>query len=185
MITPTGQADVRHVFVRQTVIGSLLIVTMTAIGAVAGLAVFREHAELVIRAALAIGGVLVALSVLNSFASYLYGGDADGLRRRRSQGAVRSWPAELLEIEARVSLAKVSAFDHHSRLRPLLREIARQRLEASRHVDIDRDPDQVKELLGAELWRELQPMSLSRDLRESPGPTTAAIERLVDGIESI
>ena len=185
MITPTGQADLRHAFVRQTVIGSLLIVTLTAVGAGAGLAVFGDHAELVLRAAFAVGGVLLALSVLNGFASYLYGGDNDGSRRRQQRGAIRSWPGELLEIEARVSLAQVSAFDHQSRLRPLLREIARQSLEARRHVDVDKEPEKAKQMLGAELWEELQPMLLSRDLRDSPGPTPAAIMRLVDEIESI
>jgi hypothetical protein len=139
----------------------------------------------VLKAAFAVGGVLLALTLLNSFASYLYGAGDESSRRGPRHGTVRSWPAELLEIEARISLAKVSAFDHQSRLRPLLREIATQRLEASRHVDIDKQPDQAKQLLGAELWGELQPMSLSRDLRDSPGPTTAAIVRLVDQIESI
>lgn len=185
MITPTGQADVRQAFVRQTVIGSSLIVVMAAIGAVAGLALFGDHAELVLKAALAVGGVLLALTLMTRFASYLYGTDSDSSRRRPGRGTVRSWPPELLEIEARVSLAKVSAFDHQSRLRPLLREIATQRLESSRHVDIDKQPDQARRLLGAELWAELQPAALSRDLRDSPGPTTAEIVRLVDQIESI
>lgn len=185
MITPTGQADLRQAFVRQTVAGSVLIVMLTAAGTVAGLALFGDHSDVVLRAGFAAGGVLLGLSLLNGFASYLYGGAHDGSRRRPHRGADRSWPAELLEIEARVSLGKVSAFDHQSRLRPLLREIARQRLEASRHVDVEKHPDRARPLLSAELWDELQPMAPSRDLRDSPGPATAAIVRLVDEIESI
>jgi hypothetical protein len=184
MITPIGREDRRHAFVRQTVIRSVVIVTTTAIGALIALAPFGDHEDLVIRAAFAIGGVLVALTLLNGFASYLYGGREGTLERRPQRGA-ESWPTDLLDIEGRVTLSKVSAFDSQMRLRPLLREIAARRLEANRHLDIEKQAARAREALGAELWDEVQPVVPSRDQRDLPGPTTAAIVRLVDKLESI
>lgn len=185
MITPIGDADLRHAFVRGAVIRSVVIVTMTAAGAAIALALFGDHADIVIRAAFAVGGALLALTAVNSFASYLYGGPGAAWGRRPQRGTDRSWPGELLEIEARVSLARVSAFDNQSRLRPLLRELAARRLDANRHLDIEKQADQARHVLGAELWDEIRPVAPSRDLRDSPGPTSAAIKRLVDKIESI
>lgn len=184
MITPIGRGDTAHAFVRNMLVRTVLIATMTAAGAVIGLTLFRDHQVLVFKAAFASGGTLLALTLLNGFAAYAYGAP-DQVPARRKQRGAESWPVELLEIEGRVSLARVSAFDHQTRLRPLLRDIASRRLEANRHIDIEKQAGRSKEVLGAELWDEVQPMVPSRDLRDSPGPTTAAIMRLVDKIESI
>ena len=185
MITPIGHDDHRRAFVRRTVIRSVLIMTMTAAGAAIALAVFGDQQDLVTRAAFAICGVLLALTLLNGFASYLYGGRGEASGRRPQRGAFESWPVELLEIEGRVTLSKVSAFDHQIRLRPFFREMVTRRLEANRHIDIEKQADRAKDVLGTELWEEVQPVVPSRDQRDSPGPTTAAIHRLVDKIESI
>ncbi|HET9782125.1 MAG TPA: hypothetical protein VFR33_10130 [Candidatus Dormibacteraeota bacterium] len=185
MITPIGRIDARRAFVRRTVIRSVLAMTLTAIGAGIGLAIFADHAGVVFRAAFAVAGFLIALAVLTNFTEYVYG-DRDAMSRRRQQRAmVESWPVELLEIEGRVSMARVSAFDYQSRLRPLLRDLTRQRLEANRHFDIEAQAGEARAVIGDELWEQVRPMPLLRDLRERPGPTTAAITRMVDQIESI
>jgi hypothetical protein len=185
VITPVGQADYRRSFVRGTVIRSLAIVMLTAIAAVISLSLFGDQNGVVLKAAFTAGGVVVALTVLNRFAALLYLESERPSAGRWLGRAERDWPADLLEIEARVSLGKVSAFDHQSRLRPLLRALALDRLAASRRLDIARQPDEVRSVLGAELWDEVQPRSAFGDLREAPGPTNAAIRRMVEKIESI
>lgn len=185
MITPIGRADARRAFVRETVIRSVLAITLTPLGAWIALLVLGDHADLVLKAAFAIGGVLVALTVLTNVTSYVYGeGDGPSGRRLRSE-KVEAWPGELLEIESRISMARVSEFDYQSRLRPLLRDLAARRLESNRNVDIERQAREARAVLGDELWEQVQPMELLRGLRERPGPTTAAITRMVDKIESI
>jgi len=185
VITPVGHADYRRSFVRGTVIRLLGIVLLTAVAAVISLAVFGDEDGVVLKAAFTAGGVLVALITLNRFAALVYPRDENPSARRWRAKAERNWPGELMEIEARVSLARVSAFDHQSRLRPLLRELALDRLAASRHLDITRQPDEARSVLGAELWDEVVPGPAFGDLRDAPGPTKAAIRRMVEKIESI
>jgi len=184
LITPIGQADPRRSFMRGTLIRSVVLIGVTAGAALVALLLFSDHADLVLRLALGAGGLLVALTALSRFSTYLYD-DSDVRPARRSAPVAPEWPAELLEIEGRVSLAKVSAFDHRSRLRPLLRELATQRLDASRHLDIERQPEEARRILGPELWEEVQSSPASKDLRDSPGPTNATILRLVEKIESL
>jgi hypothetical protein len=185
VITRVGATDRRRTLVRRAVLHSTLIVAITAIAAVVALVLFAQHSDLILKTAFAVGGLLVALRILNDFGAHLYGETDDTPTRRRRRTPERQWPPELLEIEGRVSLARVSAFDHQSRLRPLLREIALHRLAAGHNLDVTREPDRARSLLGVELWNEVQPASPSRDLRDSPGPTLAMILRMVENIEAI
>lgn len=185
MITPIGRVDPRSLFVRRTVIRIVTIVVLTAVAALILLAIFADKTDLISRAAIVVGGALIALTLTIGLASQLEIEGADSVRRLKDPKAGTNWPADLLEIEGRVSLSKVSQFDHQSRLRPLFRELAAARLAANRNVDLARQPDEAKALLGAELWGEIQPLPAAGDLRELPGPTDAAIRRMVETLESI
>jgi hypothetical protein len=61
-------------------------------------------------------------------------------------------PPELERLERQVALAATTAFDVHYRLRPIVREIATQRLWARHAVDLEADTDRAELLLGAEVW---------------------------------
>jgi hypothetical protein len=185
LITPIGRADHRRSFVRSLLLRCVAIVAVSGAGALIALLVFGGHQDVVLKAAFVAGALLIALTLLNRFASYLYDDGEEPTPARSTRGSAPEWPAELLEIEARVSLAKVSEFDHRTRLRPLLRELAMQRLDASRNVDTKRQPDEARHVLGPDLWDEVQSAPTSKDLRDSPGPTNAAIIRLVEKIESL
>ncbi|HKV86383.1 MAG TPA: hypothetical protein VJT78_00135 [Candidatus Dormibacteraeota bacterium] len=185
MITPIGKFDPRRLFVRRMVIRIIVIVAMTTTAAMILLAVFADQADLIARAAIVVGGALIALTLTNGLASQLdVEGEAAGGRSREKK-ADTNWPSELLEIEGRVSLSKVSLFDHQSRLRPLFRELAAARLAANRNIDLASRPDEARQVLGAELWNEVQPLPAAGDLRELPGPTSAAIRRMVETLETI
>ena len=58
-------------------------------------------------------------------------------------------PAELERLEREVYLSLGSSFYLHHRLRPLLREIASNRLLVRHGVDLERRPDEAAKLLGA------------------------------------
>jgi hypothetical protein len=60
--------------------------------------------------------------------------------------------AELDRIGRLVVLGGANEFDLHYRLRPLLRQIAAERLHDLYGVDLDREPERARSLLGDELW---------------------------------
>jgi hypothetical protein len=92
--------------------------------------------------------------------------------------------AELDRIDRLVVLGAANEFDLHYRLRPLLREIAAQRLYGLRGVDLDRDPERAKPLLGDELWAVVLPdRKLGR--RAGPGLPAAELARHVARLEQL
>jgi hypothetical protein len=92
--------------------------------------------------------------------------------------------AELDRLEREVALAASRDFDLHTRLRPVLREIAGARLER-RGIELDSGSPRARELLGDELW------SLTAADREvpsdrlAPGPGLDEIERTVERLERL
>ena len=185
MITPVGQIDRRRAFIRGAVIRCIVIVVLAVIAVLVLLTLFGDHSDLILRSAIAVAGLLIAVTLINSFASQLEVEDVGPSRRWRQGKAANNWPADLLEIEGRVSLSRVSAFDHQSRLRPLFRELATARLAANRNIDVTTQPDEALAVVGTELWREMRPPFVEGDLRELPGPTEESIRRMVEKIESI
>jgi hypothetical protein len=65
-------------------------------------------------------------------------------------------PADLEALERLAVTGRTSAANVHSRLRPMLQEIAAVRLRR-RGVDLERAPDDARTLLGEELWELVRP----------------------------
>jgi HAMP domain-containing protein len=92
---------------------------------------------------------------------------------------------ELERIDRVLVLAAASGFDVHYRVRPLLRQLAVDRL-ARRGVDLDRQPDTARALLGDELWDLVRPERLISDAeRQGRGLSPTEIGRLVDAVEAV
>jgi hypothetical protein len=91
---------------------------------------------------------------------------------------------ELDRIDRLVVLGGANAFDLHYRLRPLLRELAAERLAARHGVDLDGDPDRARPLLGDELWELVRP---GREVgrRSGPGLPLHSLSRLVQVLETV
>ena len=130
------------------------------------------RAELAIR----IYVLLIAAFVLGHLLARLHGSlpergvspvDAALTRRPRAPQRI----PELEKIEREVTLGQATAFDLHFRLRPTLRRIASELLRARRGIDLDREPDAARRVLGDETWE------LVRADREQP------LERFGRGIE--
>jgi len=75
--------------------------------------------------------------------------------------------AELDRIDRLVVLGAANEFDLHYRLRPLLRQVAAERLYGLHGVDLDRDPERARPLLGDELWEVVRP---DRQVGRRAGP---------------
>src|SRR5207237_10917002 len=75
-------------------------------------------------------------------------------------------------------------FDLHYRLRPLLRQIAGERLYGRYGLELDRDPDRARALLGEGLWERVRP---EREVggRSGPGLPAAALPEHVALLEEL
>jgi len=91
---------------------------------------------------------------------------------------------ELERIDRLVVLGSGNAFDLHYRLRPLLRDLARERLHARHGIELDRDAERARPLLGEELWELVRP---ERELgrRSGPGVPPPVLAQVVDRLEAL
>jgi hypothetical protein len=94
-------------------------------------------------------------------------------------------PAELERLEREVYLSLGSEFYLHHRLRPLLREIASDRLLLRHGVDLDRQPAAAERLVGPEAWEWLRPDREEPRDRWVHGPPTEGLSAVVDALERI
>ena len=84
----------------------------------------------------------------------------------------------LTGLESRLSWGAVDADRFRERVRPLLVELADDRLRTRRGVDPDTDPEHAREILGEPLWQ----------LRTAPparSPSRAELTALVTALERI
>jgi hypothetical protein len=66
-------------------------------------------------------------------------------------------PPELVRLEHRLALAASTAFDVHYRLRPIVREIAAERVWSKHAVDLDSEVGRAESLLAPEIWELVRP----------------------------
>ena len=94
-------------------------------------------------------------------------------------------PPDLERTERMLSMAATTAFDLHFRLRPVLREVAEQRLADRRGLRLDSGDPRVQEACGDELWEVVRPDREVPDLRYQPGLGPSVLHRLVERLEAI
>lgn len=94
-------------------------------------------------------------------------------------------PPELERTERMLSMATTTAFDLHFRLRPVLREVAEQRLADRRSLRLDSGDPRVEEACGEELWEVVRSDREAPEHRFLAGLPPAALYRLVERLESI
>jgi hypothetical protein len=108
-------------------------------------------------------------------------------RRHRGRGGAdrRRAPASLARLEDETALGVAGAFDLHHRLRPRLRAIAAEVLEARRHVSLDGDPRGARELLGPETWSLLRADRPPPEDRLARGLPVHELRRVVESLERV
>ena len=84
-----------------------------------------------------------------------------------------------------VSQSTRSAFHLHVRLRPILREIAAHRLWMRFGVDLDREPERARELIGLNAWELVRPERPPPGDRLAQGPSSSHLRTVVDELERL
>jgi hypothetical protein len=90
-----------------------------------------------------------------------------------------------LTLVNEVEQSTASALHLHVRLRPILREIAAHRLWMRFGVDLDRDQERARELVGANAWELVRPDRLPPSDRLARGPAPADLRVVVDELERL
>jgi hypothetical protein len=98
----------------------------------------------------------------------------------RPRIAVTVRPPELIRTEREITLGTSSAWHLHTRLVPLLREVA-----AARGVDFVRRPTVARDLLGDETFELLHPDRPAPEDRSAPGLPLARVRAAVDALERL
>jgi regulator of extracellular matrix RemA (YlzA/DUF370 family) len=101
-------------------------------------------------------------------------------RERRTQRL-----AELDRTERAVLLSASTAFDVHYRLRPILREIAAQRLATRRGLSLDGDTQASRAVVGEDTWELVRPDREPPHLHFAPGITAPHLRKVVAVLERI
>jgi hypothetical protein len=133
---------------------------------------------------LVLGAVAIAVAVAALRALRPRGWEArTPFDRRRERREDSGQTAELDRIDRLLVIGSGNAFDAHHRLRPLFREVALERLRVH-GVDLDRQPERARELLGDELW-EFVHADRDPGARSGPGLPLERAARFVDALESV
>jgi hypothetical protein len=103
------------------------------------------------------------------------------VRGRRRPGAT----SDLAAVERLLSLSVSSADDEHTRLRPLVTGIARQRLADHTGVRLDGDPEAAAAAVGPEVWELTRPDRPRPLDRRERGIAPARLRRVVESLERI
>lgn len=140
----------------------------------------RVVAEVALIVAGAIGaGILLAL-----LATRLPAGQPVFEEELRPRVVTQVWPAQLVRLARVVEWSGSSALDVHTRLRPVLVEIAEARL--SRHaVRLDRDEAEARRLLGPAVWELVRPDRPPPPTRDAPGIRPRELDEIIDTLEAL
>lgn len=84
-----------------------------------------------------------------------------------------------------VQQSVASTFHLHVRLRPILREIAAHRLWTRFGVDLDREHERARGLIGGDAWELVRPERPPPSDRLAPGPPVSHLSKVVEELERI
>ena len=139
---------------------------------------------------LAAGGVAVLALVPRPARARTQAIDIRSNARWRRRRRLRPWrtprtASDLAAVERLLSLSVSSAEDEHVRLRPLVTDIARQRLADHTGVRLDGDPEAAAAAVGPEVWELVRPDRPQPPDRRGRGIPAARLRRVVESLERI
>lgn len=153
---------------------------LAALVAVPGRSDLAVRAYVLLLAAFALGQLLARLRASLPLRTT---SPVDDALRPRARRKVRV--PELERIEREVTLGLATAFDLHFRLRPTLRRIAAELLQARRGLDLDADPEAARRALGEETWQLVRGDREPPPERFAPGLDLGSLRRVVASLEGL
>ena len=164
-------------------VGRLLLLPTVALGVALAIAPSRAAIEVHVWLLVVLGLALVAFIGVVAAAYPRSASPFDAVLVRRTEPAPR--PSSLVRLEREVSMAGSAAFDVHFRLRPTVSELATELLSSRRGIDLRRDPDSARAVLGEDVWALVDPDRSAPTDRHAPGIDEAAADRVLAALERI
>lgn len=162
--------------------GSIVLGVVATCVLVAVLWIAPQHRGFAARAYL----LLIAGLAIRALALEILRADPLGSRSRAVARSGRPpVPDELLRIERALASAPGSARETYHRLRPVLREIAVDRLEVRRRIALDAEPARARAVLGDEAWALLRGGLPRTTDPYAPGIDPGTIGEIVARLEAI
>lgn len=140
--------------------------------------------RLVAEVAFIVVGAIGAAICLILLAERLPAGNRLFEERLRRRTTTQVWPAQLVRLERAVEWSGSSALDAHTRLRPVLVEIAEARL-GRRGLRLDRDEEEARRLLGPAAWELVRPDRPAPPNRDAPGIGSRVLDEILDALEAL
>jgi hypothetical protein len=142
------------------------------------------NVSLVAEVALIVVGAIGAGICLALLAMRLPAGNAVFEQHLRPRVSTQVWPAQLVRLERTVARSGLSGLDVHTRLRPVLVEIAEARL-GRRGLRLDRDAEEARRLLGPQAWELVRPDRPVPPNRHAPGMRPGELDDVLDALEAL
>jgi hypothetical protein len=89
------------------------------------------------------------------------------------------------ELVRDLELSTYSVFHLHTRVRPVLRDIAAHRLRTRYGVELDAEPARAREFVGTAAWDLVRPDRPPPEDRLASGPSVAELRLVVEELEAI
>jgi hypothetical protein len=105
-------------------------------------------------------------------------------RRRRSPSFDTPYPT-FLHVSEQLSWAQVSPRHYDMVTRPLLVRLLASRLSERHGIDLHRDPEQARAVVGEDLWWWLDPARPGEGSSQPPGVDVRTLTRLVERLETL
>jgi hypothetical protein len=134
---------------------------------------------------LLVGGMTVLTAVLATRQAFPVGHGSALAAALESEPDLPVRPPELERTERVLAMSATTAFDVHYRLRPIVREIAEQRLVERRGLKLDAEDPRLEEALGGELWELVRPDREPPALRFAPGLDPEALREVIERLEQL
>ena len=103
--------------------------------------------------------------------------------RQRARERLDPLPTQFVRLERIVEWSGESGLSAHTRLRPVLVEIAEARL-ARRGLSLDQDVEEARRVLGPAVWDLVRPDRPAPRRRDTPGIPPRRLEEILDGLEA-
>jgi hypothetical protein len=142
------------------------------------------NVSLVAEVALIVVGAIGAGICLALLAIRLPAGNPVFEQHLQPRVSTQVWPAQLVRLERAVGRSASSGLDVHTRLRPVLVEIAEARL-GRRGLRLDRDAEEARRLLGPQAWELVRPDRPVPPNRHAPGMRPGELDDVLDALEAL
>ena len=117
-----------------------------------------------------------------------------GLEQPCMERAVRARPTvaeakppslAVLRRQVVIATSAYGGSELHTALRPLLREIAEERLSVQQSISLDAEPELARELLGDGLWELVRTGRTAPEDRDAPGVPLGELQGMVSRLRSL